>query len=108
MWLQRGSTGDQVTQVQQYLRDNGWAVAVDGLYGPITEVTVKRVQGDSLGRHYPTGSGRRQESTSCCGTAMEESPGDRGTTVNDEIELISDSDVVAAISKANAVERLAA
>lgn len=44
VWLQQGSRSDEVKRVQQYLRANGWSLAVDGIYGPQTERTVTLIQ----------------------------------------------------------------
>lgn len=40
VWLERGDTGQQVTAVQQRLDGYGYAIAVDGWYGPQTEAVV--------------------------------------------------------------------
>jgi putative chitinase len=45
--LARGSTGDAVTQLQNLLRDLNFAVAVDGDFGPGTEVAVTRFQSEN-------------------------------------------------------------
>jgi putative chitinase len=42
--LARGSEGDAVVQLQNFLRDLNFAVAVDGDFGPGTEVAVTRFQ----------------------------------------------------------------
>ncbi len=42
--LARGSKGDAVVQLQNFLRDLNFAVAVDGDFGPGTEVAVTRFQ----------------------------------------------------------------
>ena len=45
--LARGSQGDAVVQLQNLLRDLDFAVAVDGDFGPGTEVAVTRFQSES-------------------------------------------------------------
>lgn len=46
--LNRGSTGDQVKALQQYLIGMGYTnVKPDGVYGPITEAAVKQFQTDN-------------------------------------------------------------
>ena len=45
--LRRGSKGDQVVQLQTLLSQLGFAVAIDGDFGPGTEVAVSRVQSDN-------------------------------------------------------------
>lgn len=46
--LNRGSTGDQVKALQQYLIGMGYNnVKADGIYGPITEAAVKQFQLDN-------------------------------------------------------------
>ncbi len=45
--LARGSTGDAVVQLQTLLRDLNFAVAVDGNFGPGTEVAVTRFQSEN-------------------------------------------------------------
>jgi putative chitinase len=45
--LARGSQGDAVIQLQNLLRDLDFAVAVDGDFGPGTEVAVTRFQSES-------------------------------------------------------------
>jgi peptidoglycan hydrolase-like protein with peptidoglycan-binding domain len=46
--LNRGSTGDQVKALQQYLIGMGYTnVKPDGVYGPITEMAVKQFQTDN-------------------------------------------------------------
>lgn len=42
--LARGFEGDAVAQLQNFLRDLNFAVAVDGDFGPGTEVAVTRFQ----------------------------------------------------------------
>ena len=44
VWLTINDSGDNVTEVQTILADNGWTIAVDGQYGPITEAVVTRFQ----------------------------------------------------------------
>jgi putative chitinase len=44
--VQRGSTGDAVAQLQKTLRNLNFAVAVDGDFGPGTEVAVTRFQSE--------------------------------------------------------------
>jgi putative chitinase len=44
--LARGSQGDAVIQLQNLLRDLDFAVAVDGDFGPGTEVAVSRFQSE--------------------------------------------------------------
>ena len=44
--LQRGSKGDSVVQLQKLLRDLQFAVAIDGDFGPGTEVAVTRFQSE--------------------------------------------------------------
>jgi putative chitinase len=44
--LQRGSKGDAVAQLQRALRGLNFAVAVDGNFGPGTEVAVSRFQSE--------------------------------------------------------------
>src|SRR5271165_3881 len=51
--LARGSKGDAVVQLQNFLRDLNFAVAVDGDFGPGTEVAVTRFQYE----HGPTADG---------------------------------------------------
>jgi cell wall-associated NlpC family hydrolase len=41
-----GASGDAVRQVQQRLRDRGWNVSVDGVFGPATEKLVRAFQQD--------------------------------------------------------------
>jgi len=46
--LNRGSYGDQVKALQQYLIGMGYTnVKPDGIYGPVTEAAVKQFQGDN-------------------------------------------------------------
>jgi putative chitinase len=45
-FMQRGSKGDAVTQLQEALRDLNFAVAVDGAFGPGTEAAVSRFQSE--------------------------------------------------------------
>ena len=46
--INRGSTGDQVKALQQYLIGLGYPnVKADGIYGPVTESTVKQFQADN-------------------------------------------------------------
>ena len=45
--LHRGSKGDAVAQLQGMLRDLNFAVAIDGDFGPGTEVAVTRFQSES-------------------------------------------------------------
>ena len=42
--LKRGSTGDQVSQLQEILVENGYDIAVDGQFGPATEAALKSYQ----------------------------------------------------------------
>jgi peptidoglycan hydrolase-like protein with peptidoglycan-binding domain len=42
--LQRGSNGDDVAQVQQWLRSLGFELAVDGVFGPKTEGAVEEFE----------------------------------------------------------------
>ena len=44
--LRRGSKGDDVARLQSLLRDLGFAVAIDGDFGPGTEVAVLRFQSE--------------------------------------------------------------
>lgn len=43
-YVQRGDRGDIVTAVQQRLRDRGWTIAVDGIFGAQTSRVVKQFQ----------------------------------------------------------------
>jgi putative chitinase len=45
--LARGSQGDAVVQLQNLLRDENFAVAVDGDFGPGTEVAATRFQSEN-------------------------------------------------------------
>lgn len=45
--IKLGSTGDYVRWLQQRLANNGFAVTVDGRFGPNTELMVKYLQGAS-------------------------------------------------------------
>lgn len=45
--LHRGAKGDAVTQLQSLLRDLSFAVAIDGDFGPGTEVAITRFQSDN-------------------------------------------------------------
>ena len=45
--LARGSKGDAVVQLQTLLRDLNFAVAIDGDFGPGTEVAVTRFQSEN-------------------------------------------------------------
>jgi putative chitinase len=45
--LRRGSKGEEVAQLQSILRKLGFEVAVDGAFGPGTEVAVARLQSDN-------------------------------------------------------------
>lgn len=42
--LRRGSSGTEVRQLQQALKDRGYDIAVDGRFGPNTEAAVRRFQ----------------------------------------------------------------
>ncbi|MEW6433130.1 MAG: peptidoglycan-binding domain-containing protein [Myxococcota bacterium] len=42
--LRRGSSGAEVRQLQQALKDRGYELAVDGRFGPNTEAAVRRFQ----------------------------------------------------------------
>lgn len=42
--LRRGSSGPEVSAVQQRLADRGWRIAVDGVFGPRTEAVVRAFQ----------------------------------------------------------------
>lgn len=42
----RGSTGGAVSVVQARLRDRGWGIVVDGVFGPRTEAFVRAFQAD--------------------------------------------------------------
>ncbi|MEQ1507718.1 MAG: peptidoglycan-binding domain-containing protein [Myxococcota bacterium] len=42
--LTEGDTGDAVRELQQHLRDLGFKVAVDGVFGPITASAVCEFQ----------------------------------------------------------------
>ena len=44
--LQRGSKGEEVASLQGMLRKLGFAVAIDGDFGPGTEVAVARFQSE--------------------------------------------------------------
>ncbi len=44
--LARGSRGEQVRSVQALLRSRGYALDVDGLFGPQTEIELRRFQTD--------------------------------------------------------------
>lgn len=44
MLLRRGSKGNFVRQFQQRLRDRGWKIDVDGIFGPKTEEIVRAFQ----------------------------------------------------------------
>lgn len=39
-----GATGDAVRQVQSRLRDRGWTISVDGVFGPATDKVVRLFQ----------------------------------------------------------------
>ncbi len=45
--LRRGSKGDEVARLQSMLRTLGFEVAIDGAFGPGTEVAVTRLQLDN-------------------------------------------------------------
>ncbi|MCL2393270.1 MAG: N-acetylmuramoyl-L-alanine amidase [Acidimicrobiaceae bacterium] len=42
--LRQGSTGDAVRRFQQRMRDRGWRIAVDGIFGPETDRVVRQFQ----------------------------------------------------------------
>lgn len=42
----RGNTGNVVRAYQQRLKDRGWAIAVDGVFGPQTERIIKQFQAE--------------------------------------------------------------
>lgn len=44
--VKAGSRGDAVRQVQQRLRDRGWRLTVDGVFGGTTDLVVRRFQGE--------------------------------------------------------------
>ena len=44
MLLVRGSRNVYVRQFQQRLRDRGWTIGVDGIFGSQTETIVKKFQ----------------------------------------------------------------
>lgn len=46
MLLKRGTKGNFVRQFQQRLRDRGWNIVVDGVFGPKTEAIVRQFQAE--------------------------------------------------------------
>ncbi len=40
----RGSVGPRVRTIQQRLKDRGWRITVDGVYGPATEAVIRAFQ----------------------------------------------------------------
>lgn len=44
--LRRGSSGAEVRKMQQRLKDRGWRIDVDGVFGPATEAVVRAFQAD--------------------------------------------------------------
>ena len=44
VWLSYGDSSSQVTELQQYLADNGWSLDVDGQYGKVTTEIVTQLQ----------------------------------------------------------------
>lgn len=40
----RGSVGPRVRTIQRRLKDRGWRITVDGIYGPATEATIRAFQ----------------------------------------------------------------
>ena len=42
--LRRGARGENVRDLQELLRQRGWRIAVDGVYGPHTTAVVRALQ----------------------------------------------------------------
>jgi putative peptidoglycan binding protein len=52
--LQRPNmTGDDIRTWQQRMRDRGWSIDVDGIYGPQSESVCRRFQQDSTAHGWP-------------------------------------------------------
>jgi len=52
-YLSQGNTGPMVRELQQRLRDRGWTIDVDGVFGPKTRAVVVAFQQDSTAHGWP-------------------------------------------------------